>query len=48
VIIRGERSLPADFNKHLLKMHEILERNRAFRKQHRLPPFVYEIENGEA
>lgn len=45
VIIRGETSLPPDFDKHLSKLHEILERNSAFRKQHHLHPFVYEIEN---
>lgn len=42
VVIKGEDSLSKEFDKHLKKMHEILERN----KKERLnsdDPFEYEI-----
>ena len=45
VIIKGEFSLSSEFNKPLVKLHEILERNIDFRKEGNLNPFSYEIVN---
>lgn len=43
VIIKGEHSLSVDFDKHIDKLHEILERNIAFCKKYNLDSFSYEI-----
>ena len=43
VFIKGEDGLPNEFMKHLEKLHEILERNIAFRKENGLNDFSYEI-----
>lgn len=43
VIIKGEHSLPSNFDKHIDKLHEILERNIAFCKKHNLDSFSFEI-----
>ena len=45
VVIRGEYSLSKDFDKHLSKMHEVLEDNIKFRKNNNLEPFSYRIIN---
>ena len=42
VIIKGENSLPSEFDKSLCKMHEILERNKKERANSDCP-FDYEI-----
>ncbi|MBR6676427.1 MAG: barstar family protein [Clostridia bacterium] len=43
VIIRGENTLPNDFNTSLSKMHEVLDDNIEFRKENDLNAFSYEI-----
>ncbi len=45
VIIKGEDGLPEGFDKHLEKLHEILERNIEFREKSSLLAFSYEIIN---
>ena len=45
VIIKGERTLPKEFNESIVKMHEILERNAHFRKENSLNSFSFEIVN---
>ena len=45
VVIKGEYSLPKDFDKPLSKMHEALEDNIKFRKDNNLEPFSYRINN---
>ena len=42
VIIKGEHSLPSEFDKSLAKMHEILERNKRTSANSNCP-FDYEI-----
>mgnify|MGYP002567862758 CR=1 FL=1 len=43
VVITGEHTLPKELEKHLVKMHEILDRNVNFRKEYNLNAFSYEI-----
>ena len=43
VIIRGENTLPDDFNDSLSKMHEVLDDNIEFRRENGLNEFLYEI-----
>ena len=43
VIIRGEHTLTSEFYEYRVKLHEILERNIAFRGENKLNPFSYEI-----
>ena len=43
VIIKGENTLSAKFDKGLHIMHEVLDDNIKFRKENNLPPFSYEI-----
>ena len=43
VIIHGESALTSKFDEYLMKLHEILERNIAFRDENNLNPFSYEI-----
>ena len=43
VIIRGENTLPNDFNTSLSEMHEVLDDNIEFRKENDLNTFSYEI-----
>ena len=43
VVIKGENTLPKDFNNAIIAMHECLERNTLFRKEHNLNNFFYEI-----
>ena len=43
VVITGEHTLPGDLEKHLVKMHEILDLNINFRKEYNLNAFSYEI-----
>ncbi len=43
VVIKGEKSLPAEFEPHLNKMYEILQRNVTFRENGNLSPFSYQI-----
>lgn len=45
VIIKGECTLPKEFNESIVKMHEILERNAHFRKENSLNSFSFEIVN---
>ncbi len=42
VVIKGEGSLPQEFNEHLKKMHEILDRNKKEQANSDCP-FDYEI-----
>ncbi len=43
VLITGENTLSNDFEKHIIKMHEILERKIEFNKEYNFGDFVYEI-----
>lgn len=43
VIIKGEKSLPKEFDGSLKTMHIILDRNILFRKEYGLNGFSYEI-----
>ena len=43
VIIKGENTLSAKFDKHLCKMHKVLEDNIEFCKRLNFDPFSYEI-----
>ena len=43
VVIRGEHTLPPEFAKHLAIMHEVLDDNITFCKEHHYPPFSYRI-----
>ena len=45
VIIKGEKSLPDDFNTSISKMHEVLNDNIEFRRENDLNSFSYEIIN---
>ena len=45
VVIKGENSLPLDFNPSLITMHEILDDTVAFRKDNNLASFSYEVIN---
>ena len=48
VIIRGEKTLHPEYEKHLQTLHKILDRNIEFCKKYEkydIAPFVYEIEN---
>ena len=44
VVIKGEDSLPQEFNEHLSKMHKILDRNKKEQANSDCP-FDYEIAN---
>ena len=43
VIIKGENTLSAKFDKHLCKMHEALDDNIKYCKKRNFNPFSYEI-----
>ncbi|MBQ2934122.1 MAG: barstar family protein [Clostridia bacterium] len=43
VVIKGEKTLPKDFNNAIALMHDCLERNVSFRKEHNFNTFSYEI-----
>ena len=45
VVVKGEKDLPEEFENSLETMYKILERNASFRKENKLKPFVYKIEN---
>ncbi len=43
LIIKGEGTLPKEFDSSIEKMHLILDRNMSFRKEYNLNGFSYEI-----
>ena len=45
VIVRGEHTIPSEYNDHIVKMHSVFDDTIEFCKRCSFDPFSYEIES---